>query len=404
MRKAFPTIFLTSLLLISILAALFLMQMKLNQSSPNRQKYKLGLVGNLEDSYLGFGIQIIQHLDSSRFVLEFLELKEEEAKSLLKQGEIVAYIKIPDGFLSSIVTAENKAVTLVTGYNQETIGTEIFKELASSVSVVVIESQAAMCTAYQVYDWTEHDGDYKNLKQLNLKYFDLILGRENLYDLQQIGGTQGISWKFYFLCSAILIFLMFWGITSASILVKKDMALPKLLAAHKIGPLQQTIGEFVPFYLFMLCNTLGILLPLYLLIKYYGTSLFQTDELEIMFHLLLGSWLLILCISSLLYLIYNISKNLISGVLLNFIIALFMGYLSGCFYPISYFPPMIQKISSYLPTGIGMHYMKYYIIHGEWGKNAIFLLLYTFLFLLLSMIIRKIRLEKNYDILQRKAF
>ena len=50
--------------------------------------------------------------------------------------------------------------------------------------------------------------------------------------------------------------------------------------------------------------------------------------------------------------LFEISKNVVSGVLLHFFSTLLLCYISGCLYPIYAFPEIIQKLDYILPTGI----------------------------------------------------
>ena len=66
----------------------------------------------------------------------FSELTEEEAVIQLESGKISGYIRIPDGFLDSIVSGQNMPVTFVGGGAQRGIGTQLMMELSDTVSEV----------------------------------------------------------------------------------------------------------------------------------------------------------------------------------------------------------------------------------------------------------------------------
>jgi len=50
-------------------------------------RFRIGVVGDTEESYLGFGISALQTLDSSRHTIDFIELTDEEADKQLKAGD-----------------------------------------------------------------------------------------------------------------------------------------------------------------------------------------------------------------------------------------------------------------------------------------------------------------------------
>lgn len=391
MVKSFPSIFFTTILLFLAICSLFVAQININRESPKTQKYNIGLVGNLDESYLGFGLDTIEKIDSSRFTIKFLEMSEEAAQDAVRNNKITAYVRIPDNFVDALIHGKDTRITFVCGSSQNTLGTEIVKELVLSISKIVSESQAALYSAYHLYNGKTESDTHKDLQQLNIQYFDLILGREGLYDLKTCGGTNGLSLEAYLFCSATIIFLLFWGITSSSILTKKDMAMSELLAARGIPPTSQCAGEYLSFFIFMSFNCYLLITVLLLLIKLKGSFLFQEKKL---FYILIILWLIILCISSLLYLIYNLCQSLSSGILMNFVIALLMGYFSGCFYPISYFPAVFQKTAVFLPTGISMQLLTKYLKNENWVTEGFTLLLYTLIFLLISIFVRKRKLNR----------
>lgn len=394
MFKSFKAIFFTTVLLVLAISGLFVAQLKINSESPEKQKYNIGLVGNLNESYLGFGLDAIEKLDTSRFIIDFLEMSEADAQKAIANNSITAYIRIPDHFVDALIHGEDTRISFVCGSSQNTLGTEIVKELALSVSKIVTESQAALYTAYRVYDAESKEKYDRDLQHLNIQYFDLILGREKIYHIQCTGGTNGLSLEAYLLSAATIIFLLFWGITCSSLLTNKDLALPKLLAARGISAFKQCLGEFLAFYIFMCFNCYLIFTAILLFLKLGNIPIFSEQEANPVLQILKILWLIILCISSMTILIYHLSNSLNSGILMNFVLALIMGYFSGCFYPISYFPTAIQKISSILPPAISVNFLTNYLKAGHWGMEAFSLFIYAILFMTIAGFLRKMKLNQ----------
>ena len=73
------------------------------QQSPEKSKYVLGIVGNPDENYLGFGISALSSLDDSRFMIDFVRLDEKDALRRLRRGEISGYIVVPDGLVDSLM-------------------------------------------------------------------------------------------------------------------------------------------------------------------------------------------------------------------------------------------------------------------------------------------------------------
>ena len=192
MGKVFPAVFLVTVLLSVGICLLVWMQLSVDSQDEKRQKIVLGVVGDTRDSYLGFGIYALEHLDSSRFTISFSELTEEEAVIQLESGKISGYIRIPDGFLDSIVSGQNMPVTFVGGGAQRGIGTQLMMELSDTVSEVITESQTGI---YSMQDFYLEQGAIERIAEdadrLNLRYFDVLFSRENMYRIEVGDGREG---------------------------------------------------------------------------------------------------------------------------------------------------------------------------------------------------------------------
>lgn len=77
-------------------------------------RYRIGMVGDLSDSYLGFGIAALQEMDDSRFMIELVGMSEAEADEAFEKGELYAVMRVPDGLLESIVSGGNDCMITYT--------------------------------------------------------------------------------------------------------------------------------------------------------------------------------------------------------------------------------------------------------------------------------------------------
>ncbi|NCC43694.1 MAG: ABC transporter permease, partial [Clostridia bacterium] len=218
MSKSFPIIFLMTLLLAGSFGLLAWMQMSISQNDEGKQKVALGIVGDAKDSYLGFGISALEQMDSSRFTVSFVMFDEEaKAKRQLEDGKIGGYILIPEGFVDSVVTGENLPVTYVAGGGQGGMGSQLIRELAESVSVMITETQAGIYGMQNYYIENDVlDTLYEDADRLNLKYFDVVLGREKMYKIETFSDTGGLSIAGYYVCALLLVFLLLWGMNCAA--------------------------------------------------------------------------------------------------------------------------------------------------------------------------------------------
>jgi len=90
-------------------------------------------------------------------------------------------------------------------------------------------------------------------------------------------------------------------------------------------------------------------------------------------------------------LLYECVDGVVSGILLQFTAAIFTAYVSGYFYPSTFFPMTIQKIARVLPGGVAFSYAKGFFTEEGAGEALLLLLAYTVLFVSASAVLRKVR-------------
>lgn len=398
MGKTFPSILLMTLLLTGSMALLAGLMLEADASGEKKQKVEIGLVGDLSDSYLGFGIYAIKNMDSSRFAVEFRTMTQKEAAAELSAGELSAYVWIPDGFMDSIARGENKQITYVTSSGSVGLGTIIMNELAETISTLLTESENAI---YGMRKFVKENGMQDRLGKatddMNLRYINFLLNRTKLYELKVIGVSNQLSMIGYYVCSIVLFFLLLWGINGAALLIRKDAALPRLLAARGQGAACQVLGEYLAYLALMLASLFGIAVILQIGMKITGFQIPEWNGKEgaVLLHFMIRIIPVAAMLSAFQLWLYETVSGMVSGILLQFLCSLCLGYLSGCFYPLYFFPESIGKLARVLPTGIALKYMDSCLIsQAALGKLAA-ILLYLNFFLLLAILVRKRKIEKG---------
>lgn len=394
--KSFFSIMLMTLLLAGGMGAVAWLQVHMQQNDESKQKISLGIVGDAYDSYLGIGIYALENLDSSRFTLNFVFFEDEaEAEKGLTDGTVSGYIRIPEGFVDSIVTGENQKVTYVYGGGQAGIGSQLIQELSETISELITESQTGIYSMMDFYrDQGEKDHFYEDMNRLNLQYFDVILAREKMYQLHTVEGRSDLSAAGYYLGAILLLFFLLWGMNGGPLLVSKDTALNKVMASRGMGSISQVLGEFAAYFVLMAANAVVILGVLSAGVRITGISFEEIRSAGDMVRLGFYSLPVVLCFASLHYLLYSFVDSLTAGLLMNFLVSVGLGYISGYFYPLSYFPDFVQRISHFLVTGVSMDYMHQVLQRDRVGMELAGLLLYTILFLAVAVLVKRHRLKQ----------
>lgn len=397
--KLYPAILCFTLILTIGLGVILFGLFGESDNEESKQKIQIGIVGDTSDSYLGIGIEAVKNFDTSKYYIDFITLSEEEAKKRLNNSELMGYLLIPDGFVNSIVSGENKKITYVSANSPAVLGPIIMNEVAVTISDIVTESQSGI---YGFMNLADKAGlSAKNINKLtdmlNIEYINAILTREKSYNTEYIGVSSGLAFKDYYFCVFIVLIFLLSGTVCAHLLIKSDLSLQRLLYCRGQNLFSQLIADYLPYFFMLTINCILIFTSAGVFLKdipsFDGIFGEFTDISEcLLFALKLIP--VIALITALQFFLYELASNIISGVLLQVVTSLMLSYISGFFYPLYSLPEILQKISVFLPTGVAFNYVKA-LIRDELTIGCAFLcLVYFALFLILSLAVRNIRLRR----------
>lgn len=396
--KILPTILCTTILMcvcVGLLAVIFLR----DRMAGEQQKYQIGVVGDITDSYLGFGIQALQTLDSSRFMVDFQYMSEEEAAEGLRQGRLSSYARVPDGLVGSLVSGANdQPITFVAAEGQRQIFGIIMEELADAVSVLVTRSQSAV---YGMQTVLRENGKGDMIpeaeEKMNLRLIENVLDRTGLYDMEILGMSNGLSAEGYYFCSIFLVFLLMSGINAAPLFCSKSRALHQLMASRGVDALKQVLGEYLAYICLILLCQAGIFLLLGMVLKgdFFRITEWEGLGAEPLPGFFVGLLPMAAMIAAMQFLLYEAVTGIVSSILLQFVCGISMCYLAGCFYPVYFFPEVLQRIGQILPAGVALRYIDGVMVGNVPLAEGIGLFLYLLLFLYLSVCVRKYRIQRG---------
>lgn len=387
-----PFVFLVTLVLCLCLAFALLTTVSSDKSKADQQKISIGVVGDFKNSYLDLGVSAIKSFDSSRFSLDLIELDENEARSSLLKGRIAGYVVITEEFVNEAIYGNVGKISFVTTDANADIINVFKQEVLELISSVLVESQNGVyglqdAMRHQGNKWAEIEGPSN---ELTAEYVGLILNRSNALDVEIIGVSDNLSFGGYMFSGLSVLLILLSGIVTCPLFIKRDMALPKLLSANRHSALSQIAGEYLAFFGMMLINTVLLLFLLMIGAGRISGAIPELAELGIseMLLILIKFIPAIALITALQFLMYQLSDSIVSGVLMQFISAVFLGYISGCFYPISFFPKAIRILSDLIPSGIARGYFSSLLVGDASLLQLITILLYFLALMALSVFVR----------------
>lgn len=377
--RILPPVLIVAGILFGCLWVVYDASMALNEETGQQTKFKVGIVGTAGDSYLQMGLTAVESFDSTRFTVEFEQMEEAEAERAMNRGDIVAFVVIPDGFLDAALYGDIMPLKFVSTAGSVGLVSMLKDELTQIIEVMLIESQKGTYGAGNAASANGGSGS-KAIGEISIKYVELVLARSKMYSVTELGIFDGLGMGGYLLSGLGIVLFMLICLTFAPVMIRKDPSLARMLSARRKPAVAQVLCDFGVYMLGLLAIALIVLLLLIL-----------RPDSNVTLRMVLQSLPVLFALGAMSFLMYEAVSDLVSGVLLQFFITLALCFVSGCLYPIAFFPDSVQRLSGFLPTGLARMQLADCILGRINVQTTAMLLGFGVLFLSIAMLIRRIR-------------
>lgn len=393
--KSYPVILAITFITLLGVAFAGISIVKENFGDENKQLVNIGVVGDIDNSYLKFGLSTIQNLDNSRFYIKLREMKEDEAKSALDSGDIHGYVYIPDNFVNGIQRGENIPATFITQNNPDNFGTILTTEATKIISDILTETQIGVYAFQRIVRDTRPDISPHGLtNELNMKYIEHVLERAYLLEVHDLGIADSISIPGYYICGIIMFFLLLWGISCNKLLTAKNISLERSLNTFGLKPFRQILCEYIPFLIITVITflILAVIAGIALDGNNFGIRELENADVVSCIMFIARALPVLIMITAMHMLLYELVSGTVSAILLQFLVSVGLGYICGCFYPNTFFPENIQSFAAVLPAGTGFSYLRKLMTETLSPNDLIPIAAYITLFVTATTLIRKYRI------------
>lgn len=339
------------LVLMGVLLAAFGLIMG-QDSSDN--KIRVAITGDTENVVLKMGLMALESFDSTQYTVEILLMDQQEAEKALTERKLAGYVVIPEGFMEDALHGNMQPLEFVSHADAADLGTVFKKELTTAVATLVLESQRGV---YGMVDaLRDHGvspvGDLAD--KAGMDYMGLVLARDDIYTVEELGVSNGLDLAGTLLCGLSVLLLLLACLPFAPLLVRRDSALSAVLASRKKPVWAQTVCDYLAYSAALTVVCLVVLMILWIVCCCTGAAWITFGGIWQLLWQLLP---VILMAAGLSFLLYSIATELISGVLLQFFVTAAACFISGCIYPVSFFPVKLQQVVAWLPTGTARTYL-----------------------------------------------
>ncbi len=355
--------------------------------SSEKQKFRIAMCGDTDGEYIKLGLNALESLDDSRFSLEIIVMSEEDARRSLLDGDISAFVILPENFIENALAGDFSTITFVTAAGQNNVVAMFKNEIAYLVTDLVVYSQKGTYGTYDaLVNNNASDDAYELMNLISLEYTQLVFDRSGVYSYRALGISDGMGLIEYYICSISILFCMIMGIPFSCIYIKKDRSLDRIMLSRGYRERVVLICEYAVHALCMLLLCVMSVMVL----KYTGVTsgtLAGIDR-EYLFDFAIRMIPIVLMISAFNIMIFELFDNIVSGVVSHFFLALSLCYTSGCMYPIFTLPKVMQQVSAVLPTGIARSYSAGAFTQQQCMSKLWMIAAYTLGFLCVAYIVR----------------
>lgn len=387
--KIFPFVLAVTVALLVGLAAVLYGVLDMFDNSEDNKRFTIAVAGDTDNEYMSWGIAAMQTFDETRFSVDFVEMTEAKAQTALKKGEISAYVVIPEGFVEKAITGLVEPVTYVTSAGMEGLTTLFKKEITTLVTDMVVYSQKG---AYGLGDALDNNGLEKisntHINKISLEYTSLIFERDKLYSVTELGVSDGLSTTQYYICAILVMLFVLVGLPFAAVYIKKDYAFNRLLLSRGYSFGLQLGCEYGAHLIAMFLQSAVMLLTVIVMMGVMPEMSSGNLLTQVLGDVVLKIIPIVIMISAFNIMMFELSNNMVSGLLLHFFTAISLCYVSGCMYPIYAFPKIIKNIAVFLPTGIARSYLATCFTYDSSIYGLVGLALYAVLFYGIALLVR----------------
>ena len=387
--KISPVIFAVSLIFFFAVALLFWGFKSEFESDESRAEFTVGVTGDIDNKYFQIGIKAFNTMDSSSVSLELVEVDEEKAPQMLKDGKLSAYLVIPEGFVKSATKGKILPVSFVTIDSNTGLVGIVRDEITEIIGDMVKSGQKGVFATQNVLEDNGYEDVAQELKiETNIAFIALALARNDLFKEVELGVSSGLNSYVAFACGILVLFILLSGTVYAVVLIRRDNSMSRLLISRGRGCTKQIFSEFFALTLsFYPVIAVIVSVGLY----FVGNALGTDVKMFTVFLALLPAVALICAFNMLLF---EISDKIVTGMLIQFFSALFLSYMSGCLLPISSLPSILQRVAMWLPTGCVRVWIEGAVAQNVSLEGLLRILAYSLILLILASMVRFMRVRR----------
>ena len=353
----FPRMLFQAILLMALISVIAFCGVKGMEAEPLAVGADIGVVVREENIMTRMALSYIENMESVSQIYRFVQVSEEKGFAMLDRREIAALVILPEQLVEGIVNGRNPAVDIIFPKNAR-LEAMLFRELTESGEGLLRIAQA------QIYGAIDTAAEYGLTDRLTVMEAEIdgynlafALDRLAMFDEETVSATGRMNVWQYYTASGIVLFLLLTGMAVYPVMQREPDALSRQLKRQGTGMVWQCFCKWLCglVCMGMLCGVMWLVFRLSGIVKpeWAGKILtvLMTGRKHYTALACMGVLMLVtVTATTFIYMIYSLTGGGTGSILLIFLSAVTMVYLSGGFVPSMFMSQAAQAVGDRLPT------------------------------------------------------
>lgn len=350
--KKLPQLLLGAVVITLVVALIVICCAAAGKKSEESSVSRVALVTNNNTLVENVGMEMLGSMETVENLYKFEVALQEDAMERFYNGELEGVIVFPNNYVDGIGRGDNEPAQVFVRTAGVSYSLGIIAETCGAAGTLLTSTEAA---SYALQDWGKEYGiknTWEMAEALSVTDARVILSREDAFSKVTIYGEGDVSFAQSYLCAALVILILLWGLSCGTIMKGDSPVLVKKLKANLISVEKQQLIKLTALVILLGVVFLiigGLLIGAY----FFMPELFETLDVTSIWQLvllLIAFVPVIILAAAIVMFAYTVTSNQIGGILLLFIGTVVMSYISGCLMPSVYLPETIQELAKFLPT------------------------------------------------------
>lgn len=334
LKNLLPKVVILSLFTIFIVLLCYIIQIIIGEIYGSEEsRLRISIVNEDDNPQTNLMLNmILKNKEINKLILGEI-VSYEEAKEKLINHETTAILKIPDGFINSVISNENKTVD-VEMMSTNLLDTYMVSNLANSLSTAVLNTQSGISSTLQIMK-DENININGYIVKSNLEYIKILLKYDNAFDENEIKYVETTSIvEHYIVCFAVFILFLTTPLFYKELNIRENRDVLKQISTIS--------NKYVIHYLIQIVLISVVYLGIFIIM-----NMILDMEMSLGFIVqLLNCAVFLVLIQSLLF---NMNAKYLGTVILNCLLHLIFLIMSGGIIPTIFLPKVISNFEMLSP-------------------------------------------------------